>query len=83
MVASAIKKTNVLSCDDPDDEDRCFCNIDGDSICKESIKLTPMGIAVFKSSLIEEDESSNCLCGDKTNVRSCDDPDEEEKCFYL
>jgi len=75
------EKTNVLSRDDPDDQDKRFCNIDGNSICKESIKLPPMGIAVFKSSPIEEDESSNCFCDDKTNVLSCDDSDEEEKCF--
>eukprot|EP00751_Fragilariopsis_kerguelensis_P040834 CAMPEP_0171002756 /NCGR_PEP_ID=MMETSP0736-20130129/16417_1 /TAXON_ID=186038 /ORGANISM="Fragilariopsis kerguelensis, Strain L26-C5" /LENGTH=303 /DNA_ID=CAMNT_0011431243 /DNA_START=205 /DNA_END=1116 /DNA_ORIENTATION=+ len=82
-------KTNVLSCDDPDDEDQCFCNLDGNLICKELLKLpsTMMGIAVFKSAPIdnkEQDESSNhCHCDDKMNVLLCDDDDSdaEEKCF--
>jgi len=81
-------KTNVLSCDDPDDEDQCFCNIDGNLICKEVLKLPStslMGIAVFKSAAIDEQDASSsnhCFCDDKTNVLSCeDDSDWEEKCF--
>jgi len=74
-------KTNVLSCDDSDDEEKCFCNEDGNSICKESIKLPPVGIAVSRASPIEEDESTECFCDDKTNVLSCDDSEKDKKCF--
>lgn len=30
-------KTNVLSCDDSDDEEKCFCNEDGTLICDEPV----------------------------------------------
>lgn len=84
--------TNLLICEDPDDNQICFCNEDGNVYCDKQIE-PPAPTPVSAPVVIEPAAPAaptpaptfrtidGCFCDDFTNVLSCDHPLKEEYCF--